>query len=81
MIAPTGLLCPHSRHSRECRAQLEAAEQELIIALIPEDAADSGSAVLEVRAGTGGREAALFAADLLNMYQGCVGMFVYLMAS
>jgi peptide chain release factor 1 len=37
--------------------------------LVPVDDADAGSAVLEIRAGTGGREAALFAADLFKMYQ------------
>jgi peptide chain release factor 1 len=43
-------------------------EQELRIALLPKDAADEKSAILEVRAGTGGDEAALFAADLFRMY-------------
>jgi peptide chain release factor 1 len=37
--------------------------------LLPRDAADSSSAIVEIRAGTGGDEAALFAADLLGMYQ------------
>jgi peptide chain release factor 1 len=43
-------------------------EQQLRIALLPKDAADERSAILEVRAGTGGDEAALFAADLFRMY-------------
>jgi len=43
-------------------------EQQLRIALLPKDAADEKSAILEVRAGTGGDEAALFAADLFRMY-------------
>jgi peptide chain release factor 1 len=43
-------------------------EQNLRIALLPKDAADEKSAILEVRAGTGGDEAALFAADLFRMY-------------
>ncbi|CAA2143947.1 peptide chain release factor 1 [Hyphomicrobium sp. ghe19] len=43
-------------------------EQLLRIALLPKDAADEKSAILEVRAGTGGDEAALFAADLFRMY-------------
>jgi peptide chain release factor 1 len=43
-------------------------EQELRIALLPKDAADERSAILEVRAGTGGDEAALFAGDLFRMY-------------
>ena len=43
-------------------------EQKLRLALLPKDAADEKSAILEVRAGTGGDEAALFAADLFRMY-------------
>ena len=48
--------------------RIEAAEQDLKIKLLPKDAADEKSAILEVRAGTGGDEAALFAADLFRMY-------------
>jgi peptide chain release factor 1 len=44
-------------------------ERELQIQLLPKDAADDKGAILEVRAGTGGEEAALFAADLFRMYQ------------
>jgi peptide chain release factor 1 len=44
-------------------------EHELKIALLPKDEADTRNAILEVRAGTGGDEAALFAADLFRMYQ------------
>ena len=51
------------------RAELPEAEHALAIAMLPRDAADSRSAMLEVRAGTGGDEAALFAADLLRMYE------------
>jgi peptide chain release factor 1 len=43
-------------------------EHDLKVHLIPKDAADEKSAILEVRAGTGGNEAALFAADLFRMY-------------
>lgn len=49
--------------------RIEAQEQELRILLLPRDAADERSAIVEVRAGTGGDEAALFAADLFRMYQ------------
>ncbi|HML42445.1 MAG: peptide chain release factor 1 [Hyphomicrobium zavarzinii] len=49
--------------------RIEAMEQGLRILLLPKDAADEKSAILEVRAGTGGDEAALFAADLFRMYQ------------
>ncbi|WP_395698079.1 peptide chain release factor 1 [Methylocella sp.] len=51
------------------RADRERLGQELRIALLPKDAADEKSAILEVRAGTGGDEAALFAGDLYRMYQ------------
>ncbi|HEY1612751.1 MAG TPA: peptide chain release factor 1 [Rhizomicrobium sp.] len=44
-------------------------EHELQVKLLPKDAADDSSAIVEVRAGTGGDEAALFAGDLLRMYQ------------
>jgi peptide chain release factor 1 len=50
----------------ECLADLE---QKVKIALLPKDAADEKSAILEIRAGTGGDEAALFAGDLFRMYQ------------
>jgi peptide chain release factor 1 len=51
------------------RARLPKAEHALAIALLPKDAADQRPAMLEIRAGTGGDEAALFAGDLLRMYQ------------
>ena len=44
-------------------------ERDLQLKLLPKDAADSSSAIVEIRAGTGGDEAALFAGDLLRMYQ------------
>ncbi|MDO5704677.1 MAG: peptide chain release factor 1, partial [Paracoccus sp. (in: a-proteobacteria)] len=44
-------------------------EQALRIALLPRDAADARPAILEIRPGTGGEEAALFAGDLLDMYR------------
>jgi len=49
--------------------RLPAAERELALKLLPRDAADERSAVLEIRAGTGGDEAALFAGDLARMYE------------
>lgn len=48
--------------------QIDKLEHELKLNLLPKDAADERSAILEVRAGTGGDEAALFAADLFRMY-------------
>jgi len=50
-------------------AQLPDEEQTLQLLLLPKDKDDSRNAILEVRAGTGGDEAALFAADLFSMYQ------------
>lgn len=46
-----------------------ALEAQLQILLLPKDAADDKSAILEIRAGTGGSEAALFAGDLFRMYE------------
>jgi peptide chain release factor 1 len=51
------------------RARIPEMEQALRLALLPKDAADARPAILEIRPGTGGEEAALFAADLLRMYQ------------
>jgi peptide chain release factor 1 len=51
------------------KSRVAELEHELKLQLLPKDAADSSSAIVEVRAGTGGDEAALFAGDLLSMYQ------------
>ncbi|MFC7705039.1 peptide chain release factor 1 [Plastorhodobacter daqingensis] len=51
------------------RARLPGLEQALQLALLPKDAADARPAIIEIRPGTGGDEAALFAGDLLRMYQ------------
>lgn len=53
----------------QLKALLPDLETQLKIMLLPKDAADEKNAILEVRAGTGGEEAALFAADLFRMYQ------------
>ncbi|GAA3723885.1 peptide chain release factor 1 [Sphingomonas cynarae] len=53
----------------ENKAALESANRRLALALLPRDAADERAAMLEIRAGTGGDEAALFAGDLFRMYQ------------
>lgn len=50
------------------RERLPPAERNLAIKLLPRDSADNRPAMLEIRAGTGGDEAALFAGDLLRMY-------------
>jgi peptide chain release factor 1 len=53
----------------ELTARLEKIEQDLKILLVPRDPNDSRNVFLEIRAGTGGEEAALFAAQLFRMYQ------------
>ena len=49
--------------------KIEELERQLKVQLLPKDEADEKSAILELRAGTGGEEAALFAGDLFRMYQ------------
>ena len=51
------------------KEKLETLEQQLKILLLPKDEADEKNAMLEVRAGTGGEEASLFAAELFRMYE------------
>jgi peptide chain release factor 1 len=51
------------------KRRLPELQERLQLLLLPKDAADEKNAILEVRAGTGGEEAALFAADLFRMYQ------------
>ncbi len=53
----------------ELEARRAALEQQLRVALIPKDAMDERNVILEIRAGTGGDEAALFAGDLFRMYE------------
>ena len=52
----------------ELEARRAALEHQLRLALLPKDAMDERNVILEIRAGTGGDEAALFAGDLYNMY-------------
>ncbi|HBH26161.1 MAG TPA: peptide chain release factor 1 [Rhodospirillaceae bacterium] len=51
-------------------ARIPELEHAIQVALLPKDAADTKNVILEIRAGTGGAEAALFAADLFAMYEG-----------
>ena len=55
--------------AQELKEQLPELERKVQVLLLPKDEADDKNAILEVRAGTGGDEAALFAADLMRMYQ------------
>lgn len=54
----------------EVRSRIPDLEHKIQLALIPKDTDDDKNAILEIRAGTGGDEAALFAGDLFNMYKG-----------
>ncbi len=53
----------------DLRERLPEMERAVLLLMLPKDEADSRNAILEVRAGTGGEEAALFAAELFRMYQ------------
>jgi peptide chain release factor 1 len=53
----------------ELEARLTAIEEQLRLALLPKDAMDERNVILEIRAGTGGDEAALFAGNLFRMYE------------
>ncbi len=53
----------------QLKDKIPALEQQVQVMLLPRDRADDKNAILEVRAGTGGEEAGLFAADLFRMYQ------------
>ncbi|MER8537050.1 peptide chain release factor 1 [Mesorhizobium sp. M1005] len=53
----------------EVKHRIEALQKDIQILLLPKDAADDKNAILEIRAGTGGDEAALFAGDLFRMYE------------
>ena len=53
----------------DCEARLPEKEREIKLLLVPKDPEDARNAVLEIRGGTGGDEAALFAGDLFKMYQ------------
>jgi len=55
--------------NRQLREQIDALEDELQQLLIPRDPNDARDCIMEIRAGTGGDEAALFAGDLVDMYQ------------
>jgi len=58
-----------AREEIEClESQQEEVEEQLLLALMPKDPRDEKNVVLEVRAGTGGEEAALFAGELFRMY-------------
>ena len=51
------------------KSQYEINEKKLKLFLLPKDEADKKNAIIEIRAGTGGLEASLFASDLFKMYE------------
>ncbi|RAZ71169.1 peptide chain release factor 1 [Mesorhizobium atlanticum] len=53
----------------QVKSRIETLQKDIQILLLPKDAADERNAILEIRAGTGGDEAALFAGDLFRMYE------------
>ncbi len=70
MIAAGGELASMAEAEKPVlAARIEDLEKHLRIMLLPKDAADERNVILEVRAGTGGDEAAIFAGDLFRMYQ------------
>ncbi|MDJ0979454.1 MAG: peptide chain release factor 1 [Erythrobacter sp.] len=69
MLADPEMKAMAEEELEQLRETLPERERQLAIALLPRDAADSKPAMLEIRAGTGGDEAALFAGDLYRMYE------------
>ena len=69
MLANPEMKAMAEEELRHIRGTLPEAERALALAMLPRDVADSRSAMLEIRAGTGGDEAALFAGDLYRMYE------------
>ena len=70
MVEAGGELAAMAEAERPLLAQrIATLEQEMRLLLLPKDAADERNVILEVRAGTGGDEAAIFAGDLFRMYQ------------
>lgn len=57
-----------SRHVTDSAFQVPGLEKAILLQLLPRDEADDRDVILEVRAGTGGSEASLFAGDLFRMY-------------
>ena len=58
----------------EVSEERQAVEQTLLHSLLPKDAAEEGDMLLEIRAGAGGDEASIFAADLHDMYTRCAAL-------
>ncbi|KAI8348559.1 protein release factor class I [Mortierella sp. GBAus27b] len=65
----TDLLEMTKEEIKSTTTNLEVMEKGLLFSMLPKDSADEANAILEIRAGTGGDEAGLFAADILRMYE------------
>jgi peptide chain release factor 1 len=70
MLADPEMKAMAAEDLKALEARMPELEQKIRMALVPKDEDDSKNAILEIRAGTGGDEAALFAADLFTMYRG-----------
>ena len=69
MLADPEMKSMAEEEMRDIQKKLPELMRNMQLALLPKDAADEKNAIMEIRAGTGGDEAALFAADLFRMYQ------------
>ena len=69
MLADPEMKAMAEEEMASIREALPEAERQLAVAMLPRDSADAKPAMLEIRAGTGGDEAALFAGDLYRMYE------------
>ena len=69
MLADPEMRAMAEEEAQRLKSELPEAEHRLAIAMLPRDSADARPAMLEIRGGTGGDEAALFAADLYRMYE------------
>ncbi|MBO4638089.1 MAG: peptide chain release factor 1 [Clostridiales bacterium] len=66
-----------SEQLARAKTDIERYEKEIVLMLTPKDPRDERNVILEIRAGTGGEEAALFAATLLKMYKGYAARYGY----
>lgn len=73
MLADPDMKDMAAEDAARLETEIPALEEQIRLSLIPKDVADDRNAILEIRAGTGGDEAALFAADLFGMYKGYAG--------
>jgi peptide chain release factor 1 len=74
MLADPDMAALAEEELRALKSDLPGLQQDIRIALLPKDAADERSAILEIRPAAGGDEAALFAAELFTMYQRYAGL-------